>query len=172
MTIALVLIVILAVVVAIAAVIAVIALLSGGKKNSEIHYSGGADIDSGRLSSDNNYFKGFSGTLNETTVVGGKRAPSGFPVTIQNLADNTSRRMTLSGELIIGRAGHYVVYDKAASRQHCKLFVSNGVLCVCDLNSANHTFLNGNCLTQAAALNSGDVIRVGKTELAITYGNL
>lgn len=59
--------------------------------------------------------------------------------------------------------------DRKISRQHCVIFEYGDTLCLQDLNSRNHTFLNGNIVTKAAYLRNGDVIRIGNTKLKVTY---
>lgn len=157
-------------VVVIAAAIALFSIHPNGKKTSEIHFLDGADVDSGRLSVDNNYFKGFSGALDDTVVVGGGRTKSsGITVSIKNRSDYSIRRLTVEDELTFGREAAFVVRDNAVSRAHCKIFVSQGKLYLADLGSSNHTFLNGKRLLDVAELKNGDIIRIGKTELEITF---
>ena len=54
----------------IVALVFIIKLNSRGRKGSEIHISGGANIERGYLSNDSNYFKGGYDSLGETLVVG------------------------------------------------------------------------------------------------------
>lgn len=158
------------VVVVIAAVIALFSVRPNGKKNNEIYYLDGADVDSGRLSADNNFFKGMSGALDETVVVGGGRTkPSGITVSIKNRSDHSICRMTIAEELTLGREAAFAVRDRSVSRIHCKISPSRGRLYLSDLGSANHTFLNGRQIADTVELKNGDVIRIGKTELEITF---
>lgn len=161
------------VVVVIAAVIALVSFHPNEKKASEIHFLDGADVDSGRLSSDNNYFKGISGMLDDTVVVGGgEKKPSGITVLITNRLDASSWRLSVHDELTFGResgGAAFCVRDHAVSKLHCKIFVTKGKLYLCDLGSTNHTYLNGRQLMDVAELKNGDIIRIGKTEFEISF---
>lgn len=59
--------------------------------------------------------------------------------------------------------------DERISRNHCEIYEDTGALCLQDLKSSNHTYLNGNVVTNAVYLQSGDVIRVGNTQLKVQY---
>lgn len=62
--------------------------------------------------------------------------------------------------------------DGKISRNHCTIYEGNGRLCIQDLNSSNHTYLNGAAVTKAAYLQNGDVIRVGDTQLRVQYSTV
>lgn len=55
--------------------------------------------------------------------------------------------------------------DGRVSRRHAVIHRAPTAFILTDLNSANGTFLNGALLTEPAVLHSGDLIRVGHTEL-------
>jgi hypothetical protein len=60
--------------------------------------------------------------------------------------------------------------DPLLSRHHCRIFIKpDGKLWVADLGSANHTFVNGQEV-QEAALRSGDTIAIGDTRLEVQMG--
>lgn len=61
--------------------------------------------------------------------------------------------------------------ESGVSREHARLNVIEGSLYITDLNSANHTFLNGLRLTanQPRILRDGDEIRLGRLRLQITF---
>ena len=139
----------LVVIVAVAAIIAVFSLLSGGKKVNEIHFSGGVDVDSGRLSKGKNYFKGFSGVTADTVCMG-QQSNQGFYVTLKNITDGSVSSMRFFGELVIGREGKFVVNDKYIS-------------------TSNHTFLNEKTVLDIVPVKSGDKISLGKTKLEIVF---
>lgn len=163
-----VIIIILAVIVAAAAIIAIVMLISGGKKINEIHFSGGVDVDSGRLSKEKNYFKGFSG-LTFKTVYMGQQPNQGVYVTVKNLADSSISSTRIFGELVLGREGNIKVNDKYVSRKHCKLIEDNCKLYLCNLSNSNITIINGKTVLDTVPVKSGDRITIGKTELEITF---
>ena len=175
-TLATVLIIVLAVFIIAAVIIVAVSILSNKKSQpSEIHFSGGADIDNGRLSSDKNYFKGLSGALGETVVVNESHrqaAGYGFYITIKNPANGQSGSVAIDRSLDFGRAaevGVYEVRDKSVSWRHCRIELKNGKLFLSDLNSSNHTYLNGRQVYQSVEVHSGDTIKIGNTKLEIYF---
>jgi PAS domain-containing protein len=71
-------------------------------------------------------------------------------------------------ETIIGRGEdcHLRLQDDEVSRRHCSIRVRRGQVVLSDLGSANGIQVNGRFVDKIG-LNSGDVIRVGKTELRL-----
>ena len=55
--------------------------------------------------------------------------------------------------------------DPGISRYHCWILLRDGVPSVEDLASANGTYVNGERIRARRGLKSGDVIRVGSTEI-------
>jgi len=55
--------------------------------------------------------------------------------------------------------------DPGISRYHCWILLRDGVPSVEDLASANGTYVNGERVRARRSLKTGDVIRVGSTEL-------
>lgn len=175
-TLAIVLIIILLIFVIASVIIVAVNIISSKKrKPSEIHFSGGADIDNGRVSSDNNYFKGLSASLGDTFVVNKNRKQfldSCLYIIVKNQSDGKTQRILINDRLDFGRVsekGVYVVNDKSVSRHHCRLIVQNRKVFLSDLNSSNHTYLNGRQVNQNVEINNGDVIKIGNTKLYIYY---
>lgn len=157
-------------------IILIVSLASGKKNNpSEIHYSGGANIDDGRISSDSNYFKGMSVAVEKTVVVyENRRATSdfGMRIVIRNKYTGQKDELMVRKQLVFGRSDGndvYVVDDKAASRSHCMLTVKNRRFFLTDLNSSNHTYLNGRQINSETEVFSGDELRVGNTRFELTW---
>ena len=59
--------------------------------------------------------------------------------------------------------------EESASRQHAKLALSEGRVCLYDLGSTNGTYVNGAPCGQAE-LRDGDLIRIGRTVFKYTSG--
>lgn len=59
--------------------------------------------------------------------------------------------------------------DQLVSKYHCALTVHGNSLVLTDLNSHNHTYLNGRMVVKAADIRDGDEITVGYTKLRIHY---
>ncbi|MBP9893181.1 MAG: FHA domain-containing protein, partial [Planctomycetes bacterium] len=64
-----------------------------------------------------------------------------------------------------GDAADHRLPDKSSSRVHAQFLFREGRWCVEDLQSANGTLLNGKKISGIVALNSGDVVKVGATEM-------
>jgi pSer/pThr/pTyr-binding forkhead associated (FHA) protein len=161
------------------AIIAVILICRSSKNikhHSEIHFSGGANIDTGQISSDNNYFKGITVDTDNTYIAANNfKAKENYPqfITIFNLNDLTQTKIEIYEQLFIGRAVGNEIFtiknDNTVSKIHCKIFKSNGQLYVCDLNSSNHTYLNDTMVQSEVVCKCNDVLKIGKTELRIIF---
>ena len=140
------------------------------KRKDEIHFIGGADTERGYISYDNNFFKG-TGNYNQETVLIGKSASLGSVSLIVNGTASITLPM-YDDQVVIGRSGGQgivaVSQDSMISKMHCRFYRYNGTVYLEDLNSVNHTFLNGSVITAATPVKSGDMIRIGRTELQIT----
>ena len=79
---------------------------------------------------------------------------------------------TAKGRFTIGRDAEATVQilDRGASRFHCELIHTGGMWFVRDLDSKNGTHVNDERLADEELLRHGDIIRIGKTELAFENG--
>lgn len=159
-------------------VIAVIVVVNRFKNDScrrkDVHISGGVNVETGQISSDNNYFKGISRSLEGTIVVGyDYRKHTIFNCTIHDINKSKKTTVQIKDVIIIGRLQSPEIYsitdDNMVSQRHCKLYLQDNKLWLCDMGSKNHTFLNGEIVTLPVECKSGDVITVGKTMLSIIY---
>ncbi len=93
----------------------------------------------------------------------GSRVPSSLTVTEGPLT-GTSLRLRESGTLI-GRNPEcaLVLDDDFASGRHARIFEREGSWFVEDLGSTNGTFLGSEKLTSAMPVETGSVLRIGKT---------
>jgi hypothetical protein len=78
-----------------------------------------------------------------------------------------------NSEYIIGRSQgrvHGVIPSSKVSRQHCKVLISTGGFYVCDLESANGTFLNGApvAANKPELLRDGDILKLADVEFKVT----
>ena len=74
----------------------------------------------------------------------------------------------LTGDLTIGRSDQCQVKvegDTYVSSMHARIFQRDGSYMVEDLGSTNGTYLNRRRITAPAALQRGDLVKVGKTVL-------
>ncbi|WP_018603701.1 FAD-dependent oxidoreductase [Mycobacterium sp. 155] len=78
------------------------------------------------------------------------------------------RRLALTGPIMFGRdcAGVNLT-DEGVSREHLRVVPSPTALSVIDLDSRNGTTLNGIRLTGRATLSTGDVLRLGQSEIIV-----
>jgi pSer/pThr/pTyr-binding forkhead associated (FHA) protein len=75
----------------------------------------------------------------------------------------------VEGTVTIGR-GHgadLVLSDRAVSRQHAAVSLEGVTLVVEDLDSSNGTWVNGDRIEDPRRLGTGDLIRVGDSELRV-----
>lgn len=86
----------------------------------------------------------------------------------------TGSSITLENELVIGRSTPGLGSlggDSEISRVHARVYHDpSGQLMVEDLGSTNGTFVNGNRVSGAQALRSGDQLRVGQTTMTVEGG--
>lgn len=170
----LILLIILLVILVVAIVVFIIMYRSSNRQQyrNDVYFSGGANMDTGQISSDNNYFKGVSTELDDTVVVGmgnvnRERKAHGIRVIISNLNTSDVCELTITDYLIFGRGSGEKMYcisnDGAVSKNHCKLYIDTGHLYVCDLCSSNHTYVNNARINEAILCKSGDLLKLGNT---------
>jgi pSer/pThr/pTyr-binding forkhead associated (FHA) protein len=78
-----------------------------------------------------------------------------------------------SGPITIGRTGQNDVVldgDEFASARHARVEARGDGVWVQDLESTNGTFVNGSRVVGAERLSTGDVLRVGETDLRLEEG--
>lgn len=121
------------------------------------------------------YYETLSDEVELTKVLsaGHQLNNAGLPIRLKNLKSSHSYSLTVCPELIIGRLEVDGVFtiggDPAVSKKHCRLYINNNALWIEDLNSANHTFLNGQTVASPTPVKSGDELKVGNTRLMIFY---
>ena len=138
------------------------------KRRDDIHFIGGADTNRGYISYDNNFFKGTGSYQHETVAIGMSASLKPITFTVNGSAPVTAPMR--GGQLILGREnaeGVYAVADRSVSKRHCRLYRYSGGLYLEDLNSSNHTYLNGSYVGSAVPVKAGDVIRIGSTQITI-----
>ena len=71
----------------------------------------------------------------------------------------------LANEITIGRAPTCGIHvnDGYVSQVHARVFATNGVFFVEDLDSSNGSTLNGDAITATTPLAPGDLLKVGAT---------
>lgn len=145
------------------------------KQSKRVFVKSGVNIKKQMLGEEKGEY--FTGNLEEegTYLVNGVMRV--WRMIFDNLRTGQRTYMDFSGQMWIGRdesgqsnRGKLVLTgDSKISRNHCTIYETSNALCIQDLNSSNHTYLNGNLLSSAAYLKNGDVIRLGDTELRVQY---
>ncbi|WP_067828920.1 FAD-dependent oxidoreductase [Nocardia inohanensis] len=80
------------------------------------------------------------------------------------------RHMVLDGPVLFGRdRGGEVLADDGVSRQHLRLVPSPTALSAVDLGSRNGTTVNGVALNGRRVLATGDVLRLGRSEIIVLH---
>jgi hypothetical protein len=99
----------------------------------------------------------------------GKVKTAGKLVVLASPALRTGEEHTIdSGPLLVGREGENdipLVHDEFTSSRHARFEPRRDGVWLEDMGSTNGTFVNGVRLTEPRKLSSGDVIRVGETDL-------
>jgi pSer/pThr/pTyr-binding forkhead associated (FHA) protein len=74
-------------------------------------------------------------------------------------------------QAVVGRSHGNTVRIPSAevSRQHCRLFLDNGLVTLEDLGSVNGTFLNGQRVHETEVVRPGDSIEVGPVRFVLEY---
>lgn len=90
-------------------------------------------------------------------------APARTLLVVEQPEGLRGREFLVSGEATIGRAPEcaIVLSDDYISARHARIFERGGRLWVEDLRSTNGTLLNGQRLRRAAALRTGDRLKIG-----------
>lgn len=119
----------------------------------------------------------FTGNLEKQGTYYVNPAVTVWRIAFDNLITGQRILMDFTRQMWIGRSGAgwnqaakmILSGDEKISRNHCTIYESGGVLCLQDLDSSNHTYLNGKIITNAVYLQNGDVICIGDTQLRVQY---
>jgi pSer/pThr/pTyr-binding forkhead associated (FHA) protein len=97
----------------------------------------------------------------------GRRGPSA--VLVHGPDGQKPSTVRLAGATDVGRAESctITVDDTYVSQHHARFFERDGAWYIEDLGSTNGTYLNDQRVTQAAEVQAGDVVRLGKTVLEL-----
>ncbi len=77
-----------------------------------------------------------------------------------------------AGQVVLGRQGKVAVKDSSVSREHAAVWCDQGTWLVKDLSSSNGTFVNDERVERMVAIEKGDRLRLGKTELLVTHAGI
>ena len=109
----------------------------------------------------------------ETEILPGTYRGSRFQITAVNDTSIIYRCNVSTEKVKIGRkAGvcNLVLEDKAVSGEHCEVYMRNSKVYVRDLGSANGTFVDGRKIIGETEIQTGTIMKLGKTEYRVTIG--
>lgn len=157
-------------------IIVIVIIVNSGKQKykfrSEVHFSDGANIETGQISSDKNYFKGL-GLDQRDTILLTDDCSKRKTVFLTDQGSKAVYKFYISNRIVLGRNKDVDVVsienDNMISHRHCELFIYEGKIYIKDLDSSNHTYLNGNMVIHSTACKNGDIIKIGHTNLKIKY---
>ena len=141
-------------------------IVEGGVNTSNLHYGKGAGDDflAGQM---------FYGTrVNKNGAVHRM-----WRVHFEFLGKGRKETVTFRSRMAIGRKMErmraypnlVIQDDRMVSSVHCYLIGTRGGLAIQDAQSLNHTYVNGKRVTGQAMIPNGAKIRVGGTDLKVTY---
>lgn len=95
-------------------------------------------------------------------------------IVFQDVITQEVEAVNFYSQVIIGRIekgndGIFIVNREGVSRSHSRIFVNKGQYYIEDLNSLNHTYLNGEQVTCAREIGSGSRISFGGSNYIISY---
>lgn len=112
-----------------------------------------------------------AGLVPDKQAVAGEPSKKGLLV-LQDVTDsNKFYGCGLTRPVILGREASscdmVIEGDKSVSRKHCRFFCQGNTCYVEDMNSFNHTFLNGVMVDSPQRIQVGDRLRFGMAELVV-----
>lgn len=88
-----------------------------------------------------------------------------YKISLENRQTDEHYERVFEGEIVVGRSPEYaqliLLNDRSVSKQHFKVSAENGQFLIEDLNSSNHTWLNGRRVTGRVPIKTGDRVVAG-----------
>lgn len=89
-----------------------------------------------------------------------------FDIELVDMSDTQIRYQIVSDEAVIGRNKEIsdiaIENEKSISQRHCKIFVRGSSVYITDLDSLNHTYVDGEMISDETELVSGSELRLGR----------
>lgn len=147
------------------------------KQSGKILVQNGMNIGKTYIGSRKGDYFGGSRDLCDTYLAGDKNYRI-WIISFVNLENGTLYRKKFRNTLWIGRTEIKdadkvclcLAGDMRISKIHCVIYEWNDCLYLNDYQSKNHTYLNGNCISEPVRLHNGDVIKAGGTRLKVEFG--
>ena len=117
------------------------------------------------------------GIFNQESFVNSKKDGSKlFSVELIHTDENgnvSTVNIEIANEIILGRSKRCDIQldDEEVSREHCKIRRQNSQLFAEDLNSTNHTLLNGQIIIAPVELSIGDTLEIGAQKIRYSKDN-
>lgn len=141
---------------------------------NRIYVNDGMNVNYTNGSSKNMGLSGFGEDRSDTLVVGVPVGKVHHTIYLTNRNTGAKFVGVLRNRLIVGREKNMTVSDylsvsdeKSISKKHIELVNQSGIIYVRDLNSTNHTWVNGVFLENERYINNGDIIKMGHGEYII-----
>ncbi|MCI8967196.1 MAG: FHA domain-containing protein [Lachnospiraceae bacterium] len=104
---------------------------------------------------------------NETTILAGR-----YLLILRDMSDpERIFRYPMDGRVVVGRNVDMVQiaidYNLTISGRHCEFYIKNNRFFVRDLDSANHTYLEGKMVKGEMEIVSGNTVRLGEVEFGV-----
>lgn len=95
-----------------------------------------------------------------------------YRIVLSGKGENTRNIVLISSrETVIGRNQYQadeVIYDeRSISQKHCRIYTRENRVFVEDLNSLNHTFVNGEEIKDETEIKTGSVLKIGRIEFDV-----
>ena len=149
-----------------------------GNKNVIVN-SYGIDVGNRQMGGNQEqYFKGMSGEMPVTALLNQKGYRPSYSCTqiiFHNVENGREIRGDFGSYLDIGRGRWaeaeflHISDNPMVSNRHCRIVREYGAVYLEDLQSRNHTYLNGYQVEQHMQVKSGDIIALGSEEFRITF---
>lgn len=95
-----------------------------------------------------------------------------YHITLKNRQNGDEYERDFEGEVIVGRSpeeANLIVYDdRSVSKSHFKIIEQKGEFLIEDLQSSNHTWLNGRRVVGQQPVKTGDRVTIGYYTYSIT----
>lgn len=92
---------------------------------------------------------------------------------LKDINNNRIFEKTFLDEVIIGRDAQLnnivINYDTSVSKRHCRIFIRDNCVNIEDLHASNHTYVNEIVVDKEVVLHTGDIIRLGRVKLALSF---
>lgn len=146
------------------------------RKNNAV-YSGGYNTDTGlKEEASGKLFVGLNNAGGDTYCFNGFHKDTSKKISLFNCSNGNTYQIKIYTYLTIGRSPQMsgenylgIEGDTTISRNHCRLEQRSNDIYITDLDSSNHTFLNGEQIDTSKKVNKGDCIKIGKTKLKIYF---